>query len=195
MRKILFYLMILMLCLSMTCSKDDDAPDVNDMVAVRYNNTSYAMDFGVLYYEEILDNHVMMNIGLTDGSYYPFLLTVGNFSVPAWDTQDAGIEVDGKFCSAGNSVFRTGTFEVMNVVDINDPGLAGISYITQAYVGIDMNNDNDVGESEHIKVVEGTVEVNGDRPNYTITYDLKTESGDILTGSYTGEFLDDSEYN
>ena len=162
--------------------------------SVSYDGTPYAVDFGLLYDQSQLDNHVKITFGLTDGKYLPYLVPAGYFrDLTIWDPSEASIEVLATLYSPGTATFQTGTFEVQEVSDINDSSLADSYFITAAYVAVDTDGNKELIKSERINVTGGTIKVDGERPNYKVTYNLKLEDGGTLQGTYSGEYLDTDE--
>jgi len=132
------------------------------------------------------------------GSHYQidFTLTDGNFSLETQvlDGQShqvlvpamAGAVVYAKMYSVGNS-FNFGAYgfvPLSSSADIPD----GVGYFTNAYVGVDANQDGRVSDDEQFAVADGVVQFSGNLPDISLTFSMALANGQNVAGSYTGLF-------
>ncbi len=178
------------------CPGSEDDPDLEtDAENVRYNERVYDFDFGLLQDQRKLDNHARATFGITDGSYFPYLQPVGNFLLTFYGMQDENIEVSvDLFAPTESTKLIAGTYEFTDKgTDENALGMADVFFFKDGYVGVDTDGDG-ITEAEHVAIAGGTVELTGTFPDFTATYDLMTENGNAVVGTYNGVILDSDEF-
>ncbi len=69
-----------------------------------------------------------------------------------------------------------------------DGVLAGNAFFDKAFVGYDLDNNGEVGDSEKLEVIGGTVEFAGELPNISLHFSVTLANGLLAQGHYTGLF-------
>ena len=187
------YAVLLTTILLTGCSDDaDDAVPALVQNEVRYNDTRYALQNGLLNNYGETANHFNLDFSVSDGAFTPFLTDTGNgFLITLWSVSDATVEVAAELYSPGTDGFRTGTFEYTSLSEqeVDSRSLMGQYFFNEAYVAVDANNDIDLSEDEEVRVTGGTIQVTGTYPQYTLVYALALANGATLPGSYDDEFI------
>ena len=180
----------------MACPGSEDDSDTEILTdGVSYDGTQYSFDFGLLQDQRKLDNHARATFGITDGSYFPYLQPVGNFLLTYYGMQDETIEVSvDLFAPTESNKLVAGVYEFTDEgMDENDTSMADVYFFKDGYVGIDSNGDG-ITQAEEVAITGGTVELTGIFPDFTATYNLETQDGKKVLGSYDGTILDSDEF-
>lgn len=67
---------------------------------------------------------------------------------------------------------------------MEDDRLVGEFFFNEAYVAIDTNGDKELEDEDEVAVTDGTIQVSGTYPEYTLVYDLTLANGTALRGSF-----------
>ena len=197
MTKHLYYVATLVLLIIGGCAGDnDDAVTPTTANQVTYGNTPYSLANGLAndYRTIDSDNHYNIDFSVSDGLFIPFLVDLGTgILVQLWNVSDGTIEIHAELYSPGPGAFKNGTFNYTSLPEseIEDPSLVGEYFFQDAYVAIDTDGDQDLGEDEEIAVTGGTIQVSGTSPEYNLVYNLTLADGKTLRGSFSGEFAVD----
>jgi len=192
----------LFLCISLSvltsCSDDDEGNGSAGTSAssskITFDGTDYNMSAGLVSdYGPIgvgVPTHYNFDFAITDDNLVQFTDTSVNetYYVPG---SAATISVYLELFSPDTTGFKVGTFTYMDGSNLDSAAVSGRYFFTEGEVELDSNGvvmgDFDGDEFE---VTGGAVVVSGTGPtNYTISYNLQTERGKTVTGTYKGPFI------
>ncbi|MFK8080474.1 MAG: hypothetical protein AB8B97_09325 [Granulosicoccus sp.] len=135
--------------------------------------------------------------GATGGHFQiDFTFTNGNFTLDTIvrDGQSHRVLVP----ALASAVFRAEMFSVGNQFDYGSYAFvsaddtnsisSGVGYFTRAYVGVDVDQNGRVSESEKINVVAGSIEFAGAVPDISLNFSVTLDDGQYVTGHYSGLF-------
>lgn len=184
---LLLFVLACTICMS-SCEKDNDAQEEEQKSegAFVYDNTSYPVKNGYLKDYGSVSGHLHYGIIVTDGSF--------SETDPDAELKNYKVSSYIELYPDGNT-FKEGTYTYINENNYNtDAELIAAttnkSYMSQAGIGIDLNSDGNLVDSEMFIMTDGSVTVakGSGNYNYTITYDLTLEGGKKVTGSFSGTF-------
>ncbi|MFK7997523.1 MAG: hypothetical protein AB8B87_25585 [Granulosicoccus sp.] len=162
----------------------NDGPEGDS--ALHVNNTRYPLDSALGDIWGQRGEHFLIEYTLTDGNFSLETVVLDGQShqvlVPALATAILHVDV----YSAGRS------FEYESYGFVPAGGgvnvAAGVGYFSNAYVGVDTDDDGRVSDQEQIDVIEGTVNFLGSPPDISLNFSMTLINGQQVTGDYTGLF-------
>ena len=157
--------------------------------ALQYGGSSRLLSNGILELYEAEGYHYNYDITLTDGSFFPISYFVGDFLYTYWAAGSDEAEIYAELFAAG-ATFQPGTFTYAPPTSgPGSPLRPGQNYFEEAYVGVDLNGDKEIGENEELQVTGGTLTVAGSPPNLSVSFDVQLTNGLRAQGAYSGEFF------
>ena len=102
-----------------------------------------------------------------------------------WDVTDGNIWINAYVYSSDIEALDNGVYTYL---ESSSDLVAGSNHIALADVSVDFNQDQEFGSSERMDVVDGTINISGSSPNYTMTFDFVLENGASVNGTYSGTF-------
>ena len=193
----LIYAMLLLASSVLGCSSDSVSSEPDDGERVIGNDGPEGSS-GLTW----RDTRYPLNAAIGDiwgvaGDHYhvDFTLTDGNFTVETL-ADEPGYHL--LVPAHASAVFRLEMFSPGDKFDFADyvyvssenitSALAGVSFFTNAYVGLDTNQDGMVSPDEQRKVVDGTVLFTGALPDIELQFQVILADGEFASGEYTGLF-------
>ena len=191
------FTVVLLGSLAVSCSSDSASagPDNEDGVigndgpegssGLTWRDTRYPLNAAIGNIWGVSGDHFHIEFTLTNGNFT--VETVADdperqLLVPAQAT--AVLHLD--MFSSGDS-FNFTDYVYVSSENIT-PALAGVSYFTNAYIGLDTNEDGRVSPGEQRKVIDGTVQFAGALPDIELQFQLILADGEFASGEYTGLF-------
>jgi len=104
-----------------------------------------------------------------------------------WGIYNANIAFFVDLYQAGTDTFTGGSFTVRPFDDANEAVTSNVADLGALLV--DTNLDKTINlDSEVIVAVSGNVNVTGEAPNWSVTFDVTLKNGRTITGGYDGDF-------
>lgn len=104
-----------------------------------------------------------------------------------WGIYNASTAFSVNLTQINTEVFTGGTFNVTPLSDSSSPENANTA--TWVYLFLDRNSDLTISEESEVgNIVSGNINVTGESPNWSVTFDVTLEDGMSLTGAYNGAF-------
>ena len=188
---------ILLESLAVGCSSDSPtaAPDAavgvigNDgpegSSGLTWRDTRYPLSAAIGNIWGIAGDHYRIHFTITNGNFRVETVTddpESQLLVPAQATAVLSLDM----YSPGDSFNFTDYVYVSS--ETITPALAGVSFFTDAYVGLDTNEDGMVSQDEQRKIIDGNVQFAGALPDIELQFQVILADGEFASGEYTGLF-------
>ena len=171
---IIFTMFMIMSMSIFSCSKDEDevVPDIDAKNELTYGGQTDPLNYGAI------DDYGY------DGSHTNYEFHLYHIISETDPVVPTYLFVD--LFSPNEDGFKGGTFHYIDT-DNGEVDLEGKYYFDDAYFArnVDIEN-NTIGE--YARITSGTVKVSGGGMDYKLEFDLVTEDGKSLKGSYGGTF-------
>ncbi|MBC3540683.1 hypothetical protein ACFSC6_12405 [Rufibacter sediminis] len=96
--------------------------------------------------------------------------------------------------SLGTSGFKAGRFDYGSIAGLTSAQRSAAygnrSFFVNSYLVVDLNDDEELDNSEVVMITGGTVTISGTAPEYTLECDVVLENGQTVRAQYTGDFID-----
>ncbi|MFA0961287.1 hypothetical protein AB9P05_05750 [Roseivirga sp. BDSF3-8] len=186
-RLILNTSLLLFIVLASACNNDDDVPEGTtgfgkvEVDGVEYQFTEGLIyDLGTGFIPEGEANHYLYEILIANGDFY-------------FDAQEGYFDLENFNHLLYISAFSYDKNEFV-VGEFNDnprysPGYQNNMFELAALV-VDINENGLWDEGDSVaSAIEGTILIEGERPEYKLTFDLDFDKGSIMTGTVEGDFF------
>ena len=162
----------------------NDGPEGDSALAI--NDTTHPLNVALGDIRGIENEHFRIDFTLANGT---FRLASETIDGQAFQTLVP---------AESSAVFHMHMFNPGSSFDYGSYGYAadaidgrqfqGTGYFTSAFIGIDIDLDNEVSPDENIAVIDGTVDFTGTLPDVELSFSLTLENGASVTGTYKGLF-------
>jgi len=150
------------------------------------DNTQYSLNAAIGDIWGANDSHFQIDFTLTNGNFMLESIERNGQSYQVLVPAEATAVVRADIYNPGDS-FHFGNYAYM-AADSAVGASAGVGYFTQAFVGVDTNEDGRVGDEERFDVIDGIIEFKGTVPYIVLGFSMTLLNGQNVTGEYTGLF-------
>ncbi len=182
MKNTLKFYLFLCICILIGCNSDDDNSQTNNPVSEFKidGGTPYATANG--YYTQVelegeKDNFVLYFI---DGELVPITNPENGIPCPWVENMTQGIKI--RLRSILDDEIAAGTYTYST-----QQNEAGINPYSQAFYGFELDSQCYSQTEEDLNITGGEMTIAKTNEEYSITYNLTTENGQVINGAYYGE--------
>lgn len=158
--------------------------------SIDINGDVTPIDAALLEIDGDTARHSNVDLQAGDGAFVPVINATGISAPPVtfWLSSGETVIFRADLYSPGTDRFRIGTYTYSPLAP-DDPALAGRFFFDKGIAGRDLDGDGEVGDTEEIAVIGGSVTLAGEPPDLALAFDVVLANGVSARGAWRGEFL------
>lgn len=150
------------------------------------DNIRYPLDVALGDIWGASGEHFRIDFTLTNGNFMLDTETVDGQAYQTLVPAEASAVFHASMFSPGGSFnYASYAYAPLNAGVQRFPG---VGYFTDAYIGVDINQNNIIDNAEKMTVIDGRVDFAGTLPDIELNFSVTLSNGKSVTGEYTGLF-------